>query len=435
MNHQPLVSVCINAYNAAHTIHRTVESVLSQTYRSLQVIVVDDCSTDNTVEILRSFDDPRLEIVPLPVNGHISNANNEALARVRGEYVAHLDADDVWYPDKIEKQLAFLQAHPAYDACFCLAKMIDENGNRMEDHRYRAENGTRAEILYRMLTSGNYLCHCAMFAKKELMDRVGKHDLTLLYFHDYDYWLRMLMHGALYILPEELLDCHISAGSNSFPSEEKQQAHVNEMARVLYNTVIHCEETLFCETFASRLRKPALAPTAERIALEKAFLLLELFIYLPRNRALGLRYLSQLMSDKRYVDVARTDFDFTIHDYYALCATTVYHNATERESHLAEITHLREQYVHVHTAWHDTQTHANNLQEALNVQTVHCTQLEEQLRQTQQANAVLTTELHKALAAHENAAAQLHAVTNSKAWKLTAPLRKLHRLLKKIQPK
>ncbi len=102
---QKLISVCINAYNSEKTIKETLESVLSQTYSDLQVIVVDDCSTDKTADIVEEIAsrDGRVELYRLPENGNISNANNEAISHVRGEYIAHIDSDDVWFNDKIEK--------------------------------------------------------------------------------------------------------------------------------------------------------------------------------------------------------------------------------------------------------------------------------------------------------------------------------------------
>lgn len=415
MNDRPLISVCINCYNAEATIRRTVESVLTQTYPHLQVIVVDDCSTDGTAAVLRLFDDPRLEIVTLPRNGHISNANNEALARVRGDFVAHLDADDVWFPDKLEKQLTFLQEHPAYGACFTLAEMVDENDTPVEDHRFRAENGTQAEIFYRLTASGNYLCHSSMFAKRALIDRVGQHDLSLLYFHDYDYWLRMVQQGGIYILPEKTLAYRLSTSGNSHMAEEKKQAHINELARVTYHTVVHCDDPLFREAFAARLRRPDLPHTPARTALEKAFLLLELFLYHPQNHALGLRRLAELFTDKAYVDVAREDFDFSIRDFYALAGATVYHDAVLHDGQAAHIKHLEDLYSSLH------HQHTQAMADCH----AQLTAVQQQLAAVQNENAVVHGELGKALAAHEHAAQQLRQMANSRSWKLTAPLRML----------
>ena len=124
---EKLVSVCMNAYNASKTIAQSLESVLNQTYKNLQIIIVDDCSTDNTAEIVKSYDDDRIELYTLPKNFNISNANNEALHRAKGEYIAHIDSDDIWAEDKIEKQIKFLEENPQYGACFTHATLIDEN--------------------------------------------------------------------------------------------------------------------------------------------------------------------------------------------------------------------------------------------------------------------------------------------------------------------
>ena len=80
----------------------------NQTYKNLQIIIVDDCSTDNTYDLIKSVKDERIEVYKTPFNGHMSFACNEALKHVKGEYVAHLDADDLWVPEKIEKQVNFM---------------------------------------------------------------------------------------------------------------------------------------------------------------------------------------------------------------------------------------------------------------------------------------------------------------------------------------
>jgi len=233
VNTSPLISVCINCYNAEDTIEATLHSVLTQTYPNLQVIVVDDCSTDGTWAVLQRITDDRVECVRLAENRHISNANNEALRRVRGEFVAHLDADDRWVPDKLEKQLAFLQEHAEYGACFSLAYMVDEQDSPVEDTRFRAENREQTALLHYLLTVGNFLCHSSMLARREIIDRVGEHNVTLLYFHDYDYWIRMAMLCNLFVLPEQLLYYRLSTGSNSAMTAQKHTVHVCEFARII----------------------------------------------------------------------------------------------------------------------------------------------------------------------------------------------------------
>ena len=118
MKNDKLVSVYINVYNREDLIGETIQSVLDQTYSNLQIIVVDDGSSDNTAEVVRNFADSRIEFYPLEKNVNVVGALNEGLKHVRGEYVAHVDSDDLWDPEKIEKQVCFLEDHPEYGSCF-----------------------------------------------------------------------------------------------------------------------------------------------------------------------------------------------------------------------------------------------------------------------------------------------------------------------------
>ncbi len=112
-----IVSVYINAYNAEKYILQTVNSVLNQTYKNLQVIVVDEGSTDKTPEILASIKDERLEVYRVEPDECISNAVNVVLSHIKGEYVARIDSGDLWAPEKIENQLECLKNNPQSDIC------------------------------------------------------------------------------------------------------------------------------------------------------------------------------------------------------------------------------------------------------------------------------------------------------------------------------
>ncbi len=427
MNTTPLISVCINCYNAEATIQATMDSVLAQTYPRLQVIVVDDCSNDGTWDYLCSLTDERIERYRLAQNGHISNANNEALRHVRGDFVAHLDADDVWYPDKLERQLAFLQEHEEYGACFTLAEMADENDNPVEDHRFCAENRDSAALLYHFLTVGNYLCHSSMLARREVIERIGEHDVTLLYFHDFDYWIRMAMVCEICILPDKLLRYRLSTSSNSAMTEAKRMVHIYEFSRITYQSVVSCPDALFLKAFADRLRLQEHGHTHEQVELEKAFLLCELLIYHPRNRALGLRRLCELLADPLYVAVAADSFGFTVHDLYALEQTAVYHDplladhAANLESTLQSIQEAYrtlEQHTAALTADRD------RLRKHAEAVTADCDSLREHIQ-------LLTAQLTQQEARAVNAEQHIAFMQGSISWKLTKPLRAIKRLFRR----
>ena len=115
-----LVSVIIPTYNRAHLIKRSAQSVLNQTYSNLELIIVDDGSTDNTEEVVKSIDDNRVIYIKQPNQGACA-ARNNGIDHAQGEFIAFQDSDDVWHEDKLEKQIKCLKETGA-DMCFCCIK-------------------------------------------------------------------------------------------------------------------------------------------------------------------------------------------------------------------------------------------------------------------------------------------------------------------------
>lgn len=141
-----LVSVIMPSYNSADTIAASIESVLAQTYPHWELLVSDDCSTDHTFELIRDYAerDPRIKVEQLTENGGAGKARNSAIARARGRYIAFLDADDMWYADKLEKQLAFMQRENI-TLCYSAYDRFDSNGKR--DSFYPPETTCYNELL------------------------------------------------------------------------------------------------------------------------------------------------------------------------------------------------------------------------------------------------------------------------------------------------
>ena len=110
MKHNPLISVVIPTFNRQKTISYCLTSVLAQTYNNLEVIVVDDCSTDNTVSIINNYPDPRLRCIVLEKNSGAQAARNRGIIEAKGDWIAFQDSDDEWLPEKLEKQVAAIAA-------------------------------------------------------------------------------------------------------------------------------------------------------------------------------------------------------------------------------------------------------------------------------------------------------------------------------------
>lgn len=122
-----LVSVIVPTYNSQSYIEETLRSVCEQTYTELEIIIVDDCSTDNTVSIVQSINDPRFILIRQKINGGAGAARNAGVEIATGRYIAFLDSDDLWLPAKTETQIEFMKNNKVA-SCYALYSLIDECG-------------------------------------------------------------------------------------------------------------------------------------------------------------------------------------------------------------------------------------------------------------------------------------------------------------------
>src|SRR5436190_7900102 len=126
-----VVSIITPSYNSGKYISRTIDSVMNQTHHNWELIIVDDCSTDNTQQIITdTFSDNRIKFYKLPKNQGSGVARNFAIEKASGNYMAFLDSDDLWKPEKLEKQLAFMKANNL-PFTFSFYECIDETGNSL----------------------------------------------------------------------------------------------------------------------------------------------------------------------------------------------------------------------------------------------------------------------------------------------------------------
>ena len=122
------ITVWLTSYHHAPFLRESIESILNQTWSDFEFYIIDDCSTDNSWEIIQSYQDPRIHAIRHETNWG-SSGMWQILESLTGEYLAIAHCDDKWMPDKLEKQLAFLQKHPEVAACFTRVQVIDENGH------------------------------------------------------------------------------------------------------------------------------------------------------------------------------------------------------------------------------------------------------------------------------------------------------------------
>jgi len=186
------VSVIIPTWNRARVVCEAIESVLSQTLAGLEVIVVDDGSTDDTDSRLRARygDDPRVTLLSQP-NGGPAAARNRGLAAARGELVAFLDSDDLWDPGLLAAQVGLLELHPTAALSFCDAHVEDERGRhgqtRFESKRFAGDCSLAGIIKARFP-----LCTPSVLIRRVALARVGGFDASFACAEDWDLWIRLI---------------------------------------------------------------------------------------------------------------------------------------------------------------------------------------------------------------------------------------------------
>jgi glycosyltransferase involved in cell wall biosynthesis len=180
-------------YNAGKFLREAIASILAQTYGNFELVVVDDCSSDDSLAILKSFEDPRMRIIEHQANLGAALSRNAALSVARGEYVAVMDADDLSAPTRLERQVAFLDMHPDVGLTGCVSyENIDCDGNILCTTVLPEDNETIQKIL---LDEWCFL-HSSIMFRKNLQVIIGGYRSAFEPIEDHDFVLRILEHTA-----------------------------------------------------------------------------------------------------------------------------------------------------------------------------------------------------------------------------------------------
>lgn len=184
----PLVSVIIPTYNRARFIEEAIQSVLEQTFKDFEVIIIDDGSSDETQQVISQIKDSRL-IYHYQDNGGRSKARNYALTIAKGKYITFLDSDDLYMADKLKIQVNYLDSHPDIYMVYTSAHCIDEDGN-LAMHNYIADVGGWIYSKIAFLIPITITLPTVM-VRREVFDKVGNFDENLHRFEDVDMWRRI----------------------------------------------------------------------------------------------------------------------------------------------------------------------------------------------------------------------------------------------------
>jgi glycosyltransferase involved in cell wall biosynthesis len=225
---KPLISVVIPAYNAEKTVLTTIESVLNQTYLNFELIVINDGSTDHTLDLIHKIKDSRLKVHSFE-NAGLPSARNRGIKLASGEFVSFIDADDLWSPDKLESQIMALQGKPNAAVAYSWTLFIDGEGHLLKvvDTAFYEGDVYKQLLVGCFITSGSNV-----MIRKKYIDKVGLFDPGLRSAADWEYWIRLAKTWPFALVPRYQIFYRIHQGSMSHEVESVQDDILKVIDRV-----------------------------------------------------------------------------------------------------------------------------------------------------------------------------------------------------------
>jgi glycosyltransferase involved in cell wall biosynthesis len=242
LRHLPLVSFIVASYNYSQYVGRTLTSILDQTMQNFEIIVIDDGSTDGSLEVVKSFQDPRVRLFINETNIGIVSTYNKGLSLARGQYITFLDSDDWIEPQKIEEQLLFFDRYPETAIVGTYVKAVDKNGDRHSNPQFESWwNQPHDFNAIEGWIGQNKLNACSALITRSVFDQIGLRDPTLSIASDYEFWVRAHSRGYRFGMVSIPLLCYRIHDKNA--SMKDQQIAFLEQCYVLQKTILSTIES------------------------------------------------------------------------------------------------------------------------------------------------------------------------------------------------
>ena len=316
----PTVSVILTSRNHEKYLREAIDSVLNQTFTDLELIIWDDASSDDSWAIINSYSDATIKAFHNEVTKRASYGVNMAISEVAvGKYIAINHSDDVWVSDKLEKQVAYLEAHPEIGAVFTWAQIIDEHGAKSTVDWFDHENKTQWQWLNQLFHEQNHLNHPSVLIRKQCYQDVGGYRYGLAQTGDAEMWSRVLIKFPIHVIQEKLT-IHRKFSDKSNTSGDRIEAVIRASN----------EWNVLRENFLSISRFEDIVATFPHLERYKSqggydnkFLLAMACLYETKQRSawqLGLKWLFELINDKTRYKKIRELYSFTYIDFVRLTA-------------------------------------------------------------------------------------------------------------------
>lgn len=222
-----LISVVIPVYNGEKTIGETLQSVLNQTYKNLEVVVINDGSKDSTAAIVEEFQDNRIKLCSYP-NAGLAASRNRGIDQSSGDYISFTDADDVWTPEKLADQLTALKQHPDAAVAYSWTDYIDEQSQFLQAGTHISASGN---VFAKLLEINFIESGSNVLIRRDALKTVGDFDVTLTAAEDWDMWLRLAKKYEFVAVPSvQVLYRRMLSMSSNVVRQERECVKVLERA-------------------------------------------------------------------------------------------------------------------------------------------------------------------------------------------------------------
>ena len=318
------VSVILTSYNHAKYLRQAIDSVLGQTYNNLELIIWDDCSQDNSWEIIKSYSDTR--VLAYRNQGHMRAVFgiNKAISDVaNGNYIAIHHSDDIWEPDKLEKQSQYLDVNKEIGAVFSAITAIDENGVAFEkecatNRCFNQVNRSRFEWLNYFFLYGNALCHPSILIRKQCYVDCGLYNDTFYQMLDFEMWVRLCAKYEIRILNEPLVKLRLRDG-NANTSGDRPEVRIRTVNE--YTRLLHMYRRIVDRSNVFRIFPEAVSYD-RREATDSEYVLSRICLDSRENyrHLLGINILWDTISDESRRKSIETNYNFSVKDFIAITA-------------------------------------------------------------------------------------------------------------------
>lgn len=228
---KPTVSVIVTAFNRAKFLSETIQSVLNQTFNDIELLIIDDGSTDNTSDVVNSFSDARIKYY-FQENSGQNAAKNRGFLLAKGKYITILDSDDVMKPQKLEKQVTLLEQNNDCGVCFTGVDVIDENGHFVKSLPLLKQKGDF--LIY--LLEKNYLYNGSnALYRRECLEKTGLFSEKVQRMTDWDLYLRMALYYKFDYIDENLLNYRVHSNNMSMGFKNYERAGFTILKRIFSN--------------------------------------------------------------------------------------------------------------------------------------------------------------------------------------------------------